>query len=89
MREISIKELNESNVSDRLIGGCTMKYKSFIAINLNDFHSNQNGKPETSAQMLFISAKSLDDAKEFVKTQYSDRAWSVIPKTQIDNNIVR
>jgi len=65
-----------------------MKYKEFIAINLNDFHSNQKGKPETNTQLLFLSNTSLEKAKEQVKRMHPETAWSVIPKTQIDSNIV-
>lgn len=65
-----------------------MKDKSYLAINLHDFHSNQNGKPETTAQIRFLSAKSLDAAKEFIHESEPRTAWFVIPKEYCDKNIV-
>lgn len=63
--------------------------KSFIAINLDQFHDNQQKDCAwTTAQMRFISASSIEKAKEFVETYYPTVAWAVIPKTTIDNNIV-
>lgn len=65
-----------------------MKAKTFIAINLNQFHENQKGEAQTIAQMRFIKAESLEKAQEFVKEFYPDIAWSVMPKNIIDKNIV-
>lgn len=65
-----------------------MKNKSFIAINMNDFHANQNGNAETNTQMLFISAKNINDAIAYCKEFHRGVAWSVIPKAQIDKTIV-
>lgn len=65
-----------------------MKDRSFLAINLNDFHANQNGKPETITQIRFLSAKSLDKAKEFIHELEPKTAWFVIPKEYCDKNIV-
>lgn len=65
-----------------------MKDKTYLAINLNDFHSNQNGKPETNTQIKFFSAANLADAKRAVHTTYPHTAWFVIPKGYCDSNIV-
>lgn len=65
-----------------------MKDKSYLAINLHDFHSNQNGKSETTAQIRLLSAKSLDAAKEFIHELEPRTAWFVIPKEYCDKNIV-
>jgi predicted RNA-binding Zn-ribbon protein involved in translation (DUF1610 family) len=63
--------------------------KSFIAINLDQFHSNQQKDDAwTTAQIRFISADNIEKAKEFVETFYPTVAWAVIPKTTIDKNIV-
>jgi hypothetical protein len=63
--------------------------KSFIAINLDQFHSNQQKDYAwTESQMRFISADNIEKAKEFVQTFYPTVAWSVIPKSIIDKNIV-
>jgi len=64
------------------------EYKTFLAINLNDFHANQNGEPETHAQIKFISAKTIEAAKEHVHRLEPKTAWFVIPKSYCDENIV-
>lgn len=64
-----------------------MKDKSFLAINLNDFHSNQSGS-ETVTQIKFIAASSLDNAISHINSLYPDKAWVVIPKTYFDEHIV-
>ncbi len=65
-----------------------MKDKSYLAINLHDFHANQNEEPETTTQIRFISAKSLDKAKEFMHELEPKTAWFVLPKEYCDKNIV-
>ena len=64
-----------------------MKHKQFLAINLNDFHSNQN-EAETKTQIKFISAISLEKAISHVNSLYPDIAWVVIPKKYFDEHIV-
>lgn len=63
-----------------------MKYKEFLAINLNDFHSNQNGA-ETNTQIKFISAISLKKAQEHVRNLYPDIPFVVITKKYFDEHI--
>ena len=65
-----------------------MKDKAFVAINMNDFHQNQNGQPETNAQILFISAKNIKDAISYCKEYHKGIAWSVMPKSYIDKTII-
>jgi hypothetical protein len=61
---------------------------NYLAINLNDFHSNQNGKAETHTQIKFISAKSIQAAREYIHESEPKTAWFVIPKSYCDANIV-
>jgi hypothetical protein len=65
-----------------------MKNKSFLAINLNDFHANQNGEPKTNTEIQFLQAKDIESARELIKRLYPQTAWVVIPKQYFDNNIV-
>lgn len=66
-----------------------MKSKSFLAINLDQFHENQQKDCAwTQSQIRFISAKTIEEAKDFVKTFYPSVAWVVIPKSYFDKNIV-
>ena len=66
-----------------------MKYQSYLAVNLADFHQNQKkGEPQTTAEILFIAAKNVEAAKKHVRQFYPDNAWGVIPKKTLDNNIV-
>jgi hypothetical protein len=66
---------------------CSKMSKSFIAINLDEFHSNQlDGS--TKAQIQFVLAENIDKAKDFMHRYYPNIAWAVIPKNQIDKNIV-
>lgn len=65
-----------------------MKDKTFFAINLNDFHANQNGKPETNTRIVFIGAKSIEDARKHINDREPECAWFVIPKSYCDRNIV-
>lgn len=65
-----------------------MKDKTFLAINLKDFHANQNGKAETNTQIKFISAISLDKAITHINTLYPEIPWVVISKTYFDEHIV-
>lgn len=61
--------------------------KTYIAIDLEQFHSNQE-KSFTKAQMLFISADNINKAKEHLKEFYPSVPWTVIPKSTFDKNIV-
>ena len=65
-----------------------MKDKQYLAINLNDFHANQNGNAETNTQIKLISAGSLDKANEHMRKLYPNQAWAVIPKNYFDEHIV-
>lgn len=65
-----------------------MKDRTFLAINLNGFHSNQNGEARTETEILFISANSIEKAREYVHSEYPHIAWFVIPKAYCDKNIV-
>ena len=62
--------------------------KTFLAINLNDFHANQRGEPRTQTEIKFISAKSIEKAREHIHSEYPSIAWFVIPKEYCDKNIV-
>jgi hypothetical protein len=64
------------------------KHKTYLAINLNDFHANQNGKPETHTQIKFISAESIQAAREHIHRSHPETAWFVIPKSYCDERIV-
>ena len=61
--------------------------KSYIAINLNQFHSNQKDAG-TTTDLKFILAKNIEEAKKTVKNLYPNEAWAVITKNSIDQNIV-
>jgi len=65
-----------------------MKEKTFLAINLHDYHANQCGKAETNTRIRFLSATSLEKAKEFINRLEPEFAWFVIPKDYCDKNIV-
>jgi len=66
-----------------------MKNKTFLAINLNQFHENQEKDCAwTNVQIRFISAKDIESARQFVKEYYPTVAWVVIPKQYFDRNIV-
>lgn len=60
----------------------------YFAINLDDFHKNQKGESKTNAEIMFINAISIDKAKEILKQDYPQTAWSVIPKRYFDKNII-
>lgn len=64
-----------------------MKNKQYLAINLNDFHANQN-EGETNTQIKFLLAGSLDKAIQHINTLYPEIPWVVIPKTYFDEHIV-
>lgn len=63
--------------------------KTYIAMNMNDFHMNQKeGIAGTSVELVFISAESIDKAKAYIKHSRPECAWSVISKSTIDKNFV-
>ena len=65
-----------------------MKSKTYLAINLNDFHENQNKtKGETFTKIVFINANSIDEAKQCINNRNTDNAWTIIPKDYFDKNI--
>ena len=64
------------------------KGQSYLAINLSDFHQNQNGDALTLAEIRFISAKNIEAAKAFIHRLYPNEAWGVVPKNTMDKNIV-
>jgi hypothetical protein len=55
------------------------KSETYLAISLNDFHSNQKGTAETNVRILFISAKTATEAANYCKEHHKDNAWSIIP----------
>ena len=57
----------------------------FIVFNLDDFHRQQ--KEGTKVGFRFIEAKSLQAAKDFMRTYYPG-AWAVVPKKTFDQGIV-
>lgn len=60
----------------------------FIAINMNDFHANQNGSPSTTCEILFIDAKNKTAAGEWASEMRPNIAWSIVPKAAIDDHII-
>ena len=64
-----------------------MSTKTYICIDLDEFHENQKDA-ETKASIKFISAKNTEGAKRAISLLYPNKAWTVIPKTTIDKNIV-
>ena len=60
----------------------------FIAINLDDFHKNQNNEPRTNASMIFVDAPGIIEAKEYIKLNHPESPWAVVSKKVIDANIV-
>jgi len=62
--------------------------KEYLAINLNDFHKNQNStKGMTFTKIVFISAESIEKAKEYINNRNTKEAWTIIPKQYFDKNI--
>ena len=61
--------------------------KTFLCINLNDFHGNQNG-PKTNAEIQFVSAADQNKANELIHEMYPTKAWFVIDKAYADKHIV-
>lgn len=59
----------------------------FIAINLDDFHKNQNGSTTTTG-MVFVEAENIDKAKSFMKHNHPESPWAVVCKQIFDANIV-
>lgn len=59
----------------------------FIAIDLNDFHKNQDGAT-TMAGMVFIEAENIWKAQRLLKHAYPESPWAVVCKQVFDANIV-
>lgn len=59
----------------------------FIAINLDDFHRNQDG-PTTNADMIFIQAENIRKAQGLLERNYPETPWAVVCKQVFDANIV-
>jgi len=64
------------------------KDQTYLAINLSDFHQNQNGNALTVAEIRFINAKNVESAKAHLREFYPNEAWGVVPKRTMDQNIV-
>jgi len=62
-----------------------MKYKHFIAFNLDDFHKQSNSG--ATVRVKFIGAKDLDGAKDLASRHYGG-AWAVVPRQVFDKGIV-
>jgi hypothetical protein len=60
---------------------------TFIAFNLEDFHSNQDAG-RTMVSVKFVQAKNLRAAKDFMTRFYPEQAWSVVAKRTFDTGIV-
>lgn len=64
-----------------------MKYKSFLAVSLRDFHQNQDG-PQTTTLIRFINAPSYEEAELYLNKSYPAEAWFLLPKEYCDRHIV-
>jgi hypothetical protein len=63
------------------------KDQTYLAVNLSDFHHNQNGDARTFAEIRFIGAKNIEAAKALIHKLSPGEAWGVIPKRTMDQNI--
>ena len=61
--------------------------KTFLCINLNDFHANQEGA-ETTTKILFLSANNQKEAEKAIYKLRPENAWFVIDKSYADKHIV-
>lgn len=61
--------------------------KSYLCINLKDFHSNQNGA-ETTTQIKFLESSNQEQAEKDIHNLYPDTPWFVVPKKYCDDRIV-
>lgn len=59
----------------------------FIAINLDDFHKNQQDAG-TIASMIFIEAENIVKAKSFLEHNRPESHFAVVEKRVFDANIV-
>jgi hypothetical protein len=64
--------------------------KTYLCINLNEFHTNQNKDIDygTKATIKFINAKNQATAESVIHNLYPNIAWFVIDKNYADNRIV-
>jgi len=61
--------------------------KTYLAINLSDFHTNQKSA-STHVEIMFISARNIEKAQTHLKRHYPRQAWGIVPKSTMDKNIV-
>ena len=60
--------------------------KTFLCINLNDFHTNQKGAG-TTTEIKFLSAYNQKEAEEMIHRLRPANAWFVIDKAYADKHI--
>lgn len=61
--------------------------KTFLCINLNDFHTNQKDA-STTTKIEFISARTQKEAEDTIHKLRPNTAWFVIDKAYADSHIV-
>lgn len=61
--------------------------KTFLCINLNDFHGNQDGA-KTNTEIQFVGADNQNKAEELIHSMFPTKAWFVIDKAYADKHIV-
>lgn len=61
--------------------------KTFLCINLNDFHANQKDAG-TTTRILFLSANNQKEAEKTIQRLRPESAWIVIDKNYADKHIV-
>ncbi|MDR3266964.1 MAG: hypothetical protein LBT24_05270 [Tannerella sp.] len=65
-----------------------MKVKEYLAFNLDDFHGNRKGA-ETTAGMKFVETRGgIENAMNYIREQYPQTYFAVIPKNYFDTHIV-
>jgi hypothetical protein len=60
---------------------------TFIAFNLEDLQAIR-GDAGLMVGVIFVRAKSLEAAKDFMASYYPGNAWAVVPKKTFDKGIV-
>lgn len=61
--------------------------KTYLCINLNDFHENQNGT-KTNTEIQSVIATNQNKANELIHKMFPTKAWFVIDKAYADKHIV-
>jgi hypothetical protein len=61
-------------------------YRSFIGININQFHENQKGAG-TTVDMQFVKASSAYNAQKYLESKYPGICWAIIPKQTMDKGM--